>query len=100
MAQARRATSRSQLDMLRHFAAAEGLMVVGEYIDDAVPGTVPLDRRPAGSKLVEAARARSIDLVLVQNVDRLGRSLDVITAATGALAATGVTVRSACEPTP
>ena len=97
-AQAKRGTSRSQLDLMRHLAAAEGLLVVAEYVDDAVPGTVELAARVAGSRMLEDASRGSFDLVLVQNIDRLGRSIDVVVGAAKSLEDTGVKLRSACEP--
>jgi site-specific DNA recombinase len=97
-AQAKRGTSRSQLDLMRHLAAAEGLLVVAEYVDDAVPGTIELGARAAGSRMLGDASRGSFDVVLVQNIDRLGRSIDVVVGAAKSLEGAGVKLRSACEP--
>ena len=43
------------------------------YADDGVSGTVPLELRPAGIRLLADARHRKFDQLLVFKLDRLGR---------------------------
>lgn len=57
---------------LRQFAKQLGYEIVREYVDHGVSGTKA--RRPALDKLLQEARRRSFDVVLVWSCDRLARS--------------------------
>jgi site-specific DNA recombinase len=65
----------SQLHELRAFATEHGYTVPhgAEYLDDGYSG-VELER-PALARLREAARAHTVDVVLVHDTDRLSRRL-------------------------
>src|SRR5205814_2075230 len=65
------------------------------FLDDGVSGTIPLGQRPAGAKLIEAARAGRADLVATYRVDRLGRKLSVVL---DAIASLPLPYRSLTEP--
>ena len=62
-----------QLGTLRKYADAREWNVYKEYIDVGESGAK--DKRPALSRLLEDARKRKIDHVLVWRLDRFGRSL-------------------------
>ena len=62
-----------QLKDLRAYANARGWKVFGEYVDVGESGAK--DRRPELDRLMENARKRRIDIILVWRLDRLGRSL-------------------------
>jgi DNA invertase Pin-like site-specific DNA recombinase len=62
-----------QLVPLREYCEKRGFTVTGEYVDNGVSGTK--DRRPQLDRLMDAARKRQIDLILVWKLDRFGRSL-------------------------
>ena len=62
-----------QLDVLREFAARRGFEVVTEFVDHGASGA--RERRPALDKLMDAARKRAFDLVLVYRFDRFARSV-------------------------
>lgn len=62
-----------QLGPLRDYAERRGFVVAGEYVDIGVSGSK--DRRPQLDRLMDAARKRQIDDVLVWKLDRFGRSL-------------------------
>ena len=62
-----------QLKDLRQYASARGWEVFGEYVDKGESGAK--DRRPQLNRLMEDARKRKIDGILVWRLDRLGRSL-------------------------
>ncbi len=62
-----------QLVDLRAYAAARGWKVFKEYLDVGVSGS--REHRPAFNQLMEDARKRKIDLILVWRLDRFGRSL-------------------------
>src|SRR3954452_6744836 len=93
--QAERATIQSQLDFLRRFVDLHEIPVAGEYVDDGISGTVPLDARPNGQRLLTDAEAGGFGAVLVYRIDRLGRSLRSLLDAHDALSSNGVAVRSA-----
>ncbi len=61
-----------QLAELREYAGRRGWSVV-EFVDHGVSGSK--DSRPALNDLMNAARQRKIDCVLVWKLDRWGRSL-------------------------
>jgi len=62
-----------QLKDLRQYASARGWKVFGEYIDIGESGAK--DKRPELDRLMEDARKRRIDGILVWKLDRFGRSL-------------------------
>jgi DNA invertase Pin-like site-specific DNA recombinase len=62
-----------QLAPLREYCQRRGLTITGKYVDNGISGTK--DRRPQLDRLMEAARKRQIDLILVWKLDRFGRSL-------------------------
>jgi site-specific DNA recombinase len=70
------------------------LEVVDTYPDDGVLGTIPLEERSEGRRLLEDAKAGKFDTVLVYKLDRLGRTLLVIVEAHDKLAEVGVALRS------
>lgn len=61
-----------QAALCRAYAAREGLAVVAEYSDRARSGASLIGRDGLLS-LIEAARARAIDVVIVEALDRLSR---------------------------
>jgi putative DNA-invertase from lambdoid prophage Rac len=62
-----------QLKDLRQYANARGWKVFGEYVDIGESGSK--DKRPQLDRLLEDARKRRIDGILVWKLDRFGRSL-------------------------
>ena len=62
-----------QLSDLRAYADARGWKVFKEYIDVGQSGSK--EQRPAFSQLMDDARKRKIDIILVWRLDRFGRSL-------------------------
>src|SRR3954452_11939955 len=61
----------TQLRPLREYAERRGFSVVGEFVDHA-SGTT--EARPQYQRLLEAARKRELDVVLVWRYDRFARS--------------------------
>src|SRR5262245_11375888 len=86
------------MTLLRTLARAYGWDVAGEYVDDGVSGTIPLEERPQGARLLADARAGRFAEVVSYRLDRLGRSLRALLDAHDALERAGVTIRSATEP--
>ena len=62
-----------QLVPLREYCQRRGFTIAGEYIDNGISGTK--ERRPQLDRLLEAARKRQIDMIVVWKLDRFGRSL-------------------------
>lgn len=83
---------------MEEYCKLYGLEVVEVYEDDGVSGTVPLHERPEGRRLLEDARAKKFDTVIVYKLDRLGRTLLVIVDAHDRLDASDASLRSAREP--
>src|SRR5919107_1134533 len=96
--QRERETIEIQNEFLSQYCRLYGLDVAGIYKDDGVSGTIPLEERPEGRRLLEDAQAGRFDTVLVYKLDRLGRSLLVIVDAHDRLEAAGVALKSATEP--
>jgi site-specific DNA recombinase len=96
--QAAKDTIQAQLTYLRGRAALDEIPIVGEYLDEGVSGTVPLEERPEGHRLLADAQADIFDAVWVYRVDRLARSLRVLLDGYTALEAAGVVLKSATEP--
>jgi site-specific DNA recombinase len=67
------------------------------YADDGVSGTVPLESRPAGKRVLEAAKQGRFDQLLVYKLDRLGRHALLILNSVAELERYGVRVRSMTE---
>ncbi len=92
--QRERQTIQMQQEFLSEYARVMELEVVDTYPDDGVLGTIPLEERSEGRRLLEDAKAGKFDTVLVYKLDRLGRTLLVTVEAHDKLAGVGVALRS------
>ena len=79
----------TQLRPLREYAERRGFAVVGEFVDHA-SGTT--ESRPRYQRLLEAARKRELDVVLVWRYDRFARSTRALVNALGEFKARGGSV--------
>jgi DNA invertase Pin-like site-specific DNA recombinase len=52
------------------------LAIIGEFIDQGISGSK--DNRPALKRLMDFARKRKIDIILVWKLDRFGRSVNLL----------------------
>jgi DNA invertase Pin-like site-specific DNA recombinase len=77
-----------QFAPLREYCQRRGLSVSGEYVDNGISGTK--DRRPQLDRLLEAARKRQIDMIIVWKLDRFGRSLKQLVNALEELSSLGI----------
>jgi DNA invertase Pin-like site-specific DNA recombinase len=77
-----------QLKDLRAYADAQGWKVYDEYVDKGESGAK--DRRPQLDRLMEDARKRRIDGILVWKLDRFGRSLKSLVTTLEELRALGI----------
>lgn len=95
--QQRAETIENQLDFARRYAQLHGIEVVDWYRDEGVSGTLPLEERPEGRRLLQDARRRRFNLVLVYKVDRLARKTIHLLNAYEELEGLGIGLRSMTE---
>ncbi len=81
-------TVEPQIHALREYALSRGLEIVEEYADEGVSGA--RGSRPALDELLKAARRRTFDVLAVQKLDRLGRSLHHLLTILGELEDLGI----------
>jgi len=96
--QRERQSIETQIDYARQYCQREGLFIVGVYKDESVSGIVPFEEREAGQSLLEDARKKKFDLVLVYKIDRLGRDTRLTLTTIHHLETLGVDIRSLTEP--
>lgn len=96
--QADRGTIESQREFGAKYADLHQLDVADWYIDDGITGTIPLEERTAGARLMADAKAKMFEMLLVYRLDRLGRSARITLNAVYELERCGVQVRSMTEP--
>src|SRR5918992_5354439 len=96
--QREKATIKIQREFLEGYCHLHGLEVAGRYLDDGVSGTIPLQERSEGRRLLEDAKEGKFQTVLVYRLDRFGRSLLGIVDAHDRLETLGVALRSTTEP--
>ena len=77
-----------QLIPLREYYQRRGFTLAGEYVDNGISGTK--ERRPQLDRLMDAARKRQIDMIVVWKLDRFGRSLKQLVNALEELSSLGV----------
>jgi DNA invertase Pin-like site-specific DNA recombinase len=77
-----------QLAPLREYSRRRDFDIIGEFVDNGISGTK--DRRPQLDRLIDAARKRQIDIILVWKLDRFGRSLKQLVTALDQLSTLGV----------
>src|ERR1700675_458004 len=87
----------TQRDFAGRYCELHQLTVHASYADDGVSGTVPLDRRPEGARLLRDARLKKFDQLLVYKLDRLGRETRLTLEAVAELEKCGVRIRSMTE---
>jgi len=96
--QRQRQTIQTQIEHAYPWCEREGIKLVGIYRDEGVSGTIPFEKREGGAELLEGARAKEFEFVLVYKVDRLGRVDLVSHVAMHHLETLGVGLRSMTEP--
>ena len=87
----------TQRDVAERYFSQHGPVTSISYADDGVSGTIPLERRPEGSRLLRDAHLKKFDQVFVYKLDRLGRDARLILNAVDELDKCGVRVRSMTE---
>ena len=77
-----------QLVPLREYCQRRGFTITREDIDNGISGMK--DSRPQLDRLLEAARKRQIDMIVVWKLDRFGRSLKQLVNALEELSSLGI----------
>jgi DNA invertase Pin-like site-specific DNA recombinase len=83
-------TTENQLIELREAARRMGWTVVRELTDDGISGAKGRSERPAFDQLFQMVQRRQIDAVMAWSIDRLGRSIQDLTAFMTDVQAVGV----------
>jgi len=96
--QRERQTIQGQVDALVGAAPHLGLEIVDQYLDDGVSGTIPMEKREAGARLIEDARAKKFDVVVFYRLDRLARSLRKFLDIVDFFEEAGIGLKSMTEP--
>src|SRR5262245_57186721 len=71
--QKRRESIQTQVDEAQQWCERQGLKLIAIYKDEGVSGTVDLEKREAGARLLADAVHGKFDRVLLFRFDRLGR---------------------------
>lgn len=93
-----RQTIQNQIDFGLKYCDLHSLPKPILYLDDGVTGTIPLENRPAGKQLLDDAKDKKFNLLLIYKLDRLGRSARIILNAVHELEQLGIKIRSMTEP--
>jgi len=64
----------SQREQIRSYSTMKGLGLRDIHVDGGVSGSIPLDRRPEGSRLIARLQAGEADCVILTKLDRCFRS--------------------------
>lgn len=96
--QADRGTLENQIEFAIKYCDLHQLSISDWYKDDGVTGTLPLESRPEGLRLLQDAKSGKYDTLLVYKLDRLGRAARVVLNAVYELEQAGIKVKSMTEP--
>ena len=66
---------RTQIECIEGECQKRGWRLGEVYCDDGVSGTLPLEARPAGARLLADARAGKVGALVVYKADRIGRDV-------------------------
>jgi len=87
----------TQREFGERYVELHKLHVHALYADDGISGTVALENRPEGARVLKDARAGKFDQLLIYKLDRLGRETRLILNVVAELEKLGVRVRSMTE---
>lgn len=65
----------NQLVALRQIAEARGFEIYNEYVDHGISGSKGKEARPALNQMIEDAKAKKFNHLLVYSIDRLSRNV-------------------------
>jgi len=87
----------TQRDFAARYCALHEIDVHAVYADDGISGTVPLDRRPEGLRMLKEAKLKQFEQILVYRLDRLGRDTRQILNSVDEFEKCGIRVKSLSE---
>jgi site-specific DNA recombinase len=87
----------TQREFAERYCSLHQLNVIQVYADDGVSGTIPLESRPEGGRMLKDARSKKFNQILVYKLDRLGRETRLILNGVAELEKDGVRVKSMTE---
>ncbi|MBM3286755.1 MAG: recombinase family protein [Candidatus Eisenbacteria bacterium] len=87
----------TQREFAERYCSLHEISITDAYSDDGVSGTIPLEQRPEGSRLLQDARSKCFDAVLVYKLDRLGRDPRMLLNAFNDLEVLGIQLLSMTE---
>ncbi len=93
-----RGTIDAQVEFATKYCDLHEIEITAWYKDDGITGTLPLESRPEGLRLLEDAKAGKLDTLLIYKLDRFGRYARIILNGVHQLEELGVQVRSMTEP--
>ncbi|HCJ56151.1 MAG TPA: recombinase family protein, partial [Clostridiaceae bacterium] len=96
--QQERGTIEAQLEFASKYCDLHQLPIYGWYKDDGITGTLPLEDRPEGARMLQDARSGLFDIILIYRLDRFGRSARIILNGVHTFEQMGIKVRSMTEP--
>jgi site-specific DNA recombinase len=96
--QAERGTIQNQVEFAKKYADLHQFDISDWYLDDGVTGTIPLEQRPEGKRLLDDAKAGKFNLLLIYKLDRLGRSARIVLNSVHELESYNVKIKSMTEP--
>src|ERR1700694_6258167 len=70
--QRERQSIETQRDFGERYCQLHQMPISEFYVDDGISGTVPLENRPGGRRILEDARTGKFDQLLVFRLDRVG----------------------------
>ena len=96
--QRERQSIRTQRDFAERYCALHEIAVYEHYSDDGVSGTIPMEDRSEGARLLQDSEDGKFGTVLVYRLDRLGRDPRLILNTVAALESLKVRIQSMTEP--
>lgn len=96
--QVSRDTIESQVTFAEKYCDLHELEIFKIYKEEGISGTIPLNERQQGKQLIEDAKNKEFDTLLVYKLDRLGRSARITLNSIYELEGYGLKIKSMTEP--
>jgi len=88
----------NQIDFAKDYCQKNSLLIYKSYLDNGISGSVPLEERPEGRRLLEDAREGKFKNILIWKIDRLGRDTKNSLVTAHLLKELDVGIKSMTEP--
>lgn len=96
--QKEKGTIKNQEEFALKYCDLHELEIFKMYKDDGISGTIPLEERPTGKELLEDAKEKKFDTLLIYKLDRLGRTPRITLNSIYELESQGIQISSMTEP--